>query len=99
MTSCMNLSIYTGAMSIILPKFNLEELLQTIKDMQPTSFRGVPTMYIAITNHPDMAQYDVDSIGICISGIAPMPGEILLTFEWKSGAKILEGYGLAERFP
>ena len=99
MTSCMNLSIYTGAMSIILPKFNLEEVLQTIKDMQPTSFPGVPTMYIAITNHPDMDQYDLDSIGICNSGSAPMPGEILRTFEGKSGAKILEGYGLSESSP
>lgn len=99
MTSCMNLSIYTGAMSIILPKFNLEEVLQTIKDMQPTSFPGVPTMYVAITNHPNIDQYDLDSIGICNSGSAPMPGEILRTFEKRSSAKILEGYGLSESSP
>src|SRR5699024_12121481 len=30
MTACMNLSIYTGAMSIMLPKFEVEEVLQTI---------------------------------------------------------------------
>src|SRR5690625_161127 len=67
--------------------------------MQPTSFPGVLTMYIAIPNHPDMDQYDLDSIGICNSGSAPMPGEILRTCEGKSGAKILEGYGLSESSP
>src|SRR5690625_7122275 len=67
--------------------------------MKPTSYPGVPTMYIDITNHQNMEQYELDSIGICNSGSAPMPGEILRTFEGKSGAKILEGYGLTESSP
>src|SRR5699024_6350475 len=44
MTSCINLSIYTGAMSILLPTFNLDGVLQTIKDMHPSSFPAVPTV-------------------------------------------------------
>lgn len=99
MTSCMNLSVYSGAMSIMLPKFDLEEVLQTIKDLQPTTFPGVPTMYVAITNHPKAEQYGIDSIRICNSGSAPMPGELLRSFEKKTGAKILEGYGLSESSP
>nr|WP_106497890.1 long-chain fatty acid--CoA ligase [Lentibacillus sp. Marseille-P4043] len=99
MTSCMNLSIYTGSMSIMLPKFDMEEVLQTIKDVQPTSFPGVPTMYIALINHPKVNEYGVDSIKICNSGSAPMPGEILRTFEENTGATILEGYGLSESSP
>lgn len=99
MTSCMNLSIYTGAMSIMLPKFDLEEVLETIKHLQPTSFPGVPTMYVAITNHPKAEQYGIDSIRICNSGSAPMPGELLRSFEKKTGATILEGYGLSESSP
>nr|WP_038243159.1 long-chain fatty acid--CoA ligase [Virgibacillus massiliensis] len=99
MTSCMNLSIYTGAMNILLPKFDIEEVLQTIKDVQPTSFPGVPTMYIALINHPKVKEYAVNSIEICNSGSAPMPGEIMKEFESKTGAKILEGYGLSESSP
>src|SRR5699024_11743037 len=64
-----------------------------------TAYPVSQKMYIAITNHTDMYQYDLDSIGICNSGSAPMPGEILRTFEGKSEAKILEGYGLSESFP
>ncbi|SEP60408.1 long-chain acyl-CoA synthetase [Virgibacillus subterraneus] len=99
MTACMNLSIYTGSLSIMLPKFELEEVLQTIKDLKPTSFPGVPTMYVALTSHPIAEEYGIDSIRICNSGSAPMPGELLRSFEEKTGAKILEGYGLSESAP
>ncbi|MDP4172278.1 MAG: AMP-binding protein, partial [Bacillota bacterium] len=47
MTSCMNLSIFTGSESIMLPRFDLEEVMNTIKTEQPTVFPGVPTMYVA----------------------------------------------------
>ncbi|MEQ6389176.1 long-chain fatty acid--CoA ligase [Bacillaceae bacterium S4-13-58] len=99
MTSGMNLSIYSGSMNILLPKFELEEVLETIKNLQPTSFPGVPTMYVALTNHPKAEEYGIDSIRICNSGSAPMPGELLRSFEAKTGAMILEGYGLSESSP
>ncbi|MDF0725426.1 long-chain fatty acid--CoA ligase [Cytobacillus sp. S13-E01] len=99
MTSGMNLSIYCGASNVLLPRFDLEELLQTIKREQPTSFPGVPTMYVAITNHPKAEEYGIDSIRVCNSGSAPMPVELLREFEGKTGAKILEGYGLSEAAP
>ncbi|PLT28225.1 long-chain-fatty-acid--CoA ligase [Peribacillus deserti] len=99
MTSCMNLSIYTGAEMILLPRFELEEVLQTIKTEQPTLFPGVPTMYVALTNHPRAEEYGIDSIEVCNSGSAPMPVELLKEFERKTGSKILEGYGLSETSP
>ncbi|MBM7691329.1 long-chain acyl-CoA synthetase [Peribacillus deserti] len=99
MTSCMNLSIYTGAEMILLPRFDLEEVLNTIKAEQPTLFPGVPTMYVALTNHPRAEEYGIDSIEVCNSGSAPMPVELLREFERKTGSKILEGYGLSETSP
>jgi long-chain acyl-CoA synthetase len=99
MTSCMNLSIYTGAESIMLPRFDLEEVLNTIKNEQPTTFPGVPTMYVAITNHPRAEEYGINCIETCNSGSAPMPVELLRAFERKTGSKILEGYGLSEASP
>jgi long-chain acyl-CoA synthetase len=99
MTACMNLSIFTGAESILLPRFDLEEVLNTIKNEQPTTFPGVPTMYVAITNHPRAEEYGINCIRTCNSGSAPMPVELLREFERKTGAKILEGYGLSEASP
>src|SRR5690606_4279532 len=68
MTSAMNLSILNGSKNILLPRFDLEEVLETIKREQPTTFPGVPTMYIAITNHPKAKEYGIDSINVCNSG-------------------------------
>ncbi|MCM3768792.1 long-chain fatty acid--CoA ligase [Neobacillus niacini] len=99
MTSGMNLSIYTAAENILLPRFDLEEVLNTIKQEQPTTFPGVPTMYVALTNHPRAEEYGLNSIRICNSGSAPMPVELMREFEGKTGAKILEGYGLSEASP
>lgn len=99
MTSCMNLSILIGAKIILLPRFELAEVLNTIKVEQPTTFPGVPTMYIAIVNHPEAEKYGIDSIRLCNSGSAPMPIETMKEFERKTGAKILEGFGLSEASP
>jgi long-chain acyl-CoA synthetase len=99
MTACMNFAIYTANESILLPRFDVEEVLNTIKNEQPSVFPGVPTMYVAITNHPHAEEYGIDSIETCNSGSAPMPVELLRDFEKKTGAKILEGYGLSEASP
>ncbi|MFI8687240.1 long-chain fatty acid--CoA ligase [Rossellomorea sp. NPDC077527] len=99
MNSCMNFSIYSANEMILLPRFELSEVLETIKKEKPTLFPGVPTMYVAITNHPYAEEYGIDSIKLCNSGSAPMPVELLNQFEKKTGAKILEGYGLSEASP
>ncbi|QOR68342.1 long-chain fatty acid--CoA ligase [Cytobacillus suaedae] len=99
MTSGMNLSIFCGSSNVLLPRFDLEEMLQTIKREQPTTFPGVPTMYVALTNHPKAEDYGIDSIRVCNSGSAPMPVELMKEFEAKTGAKVLEGYGLSEAAP
>ncbi|AST00112.1 MULTISPECIES: long-chain-fatty-acid--CoA ligase [Geobacillus] len=99
MTSGMNLAIYQGAENILLPRFELKEVLETIRDKQPTVFPGVPTMYVAITNTPGVEQYGISSIKTCNSGSAPMPLELMRDFEAKTGAVVLEGYGLSEASP
>jgi long-chain acyl-CoA synthetase len=99
MTSGMNLPIYVGATNILLPRFELQEVLHTIKEKQPTFFPGVPTMYVAITNTPQVEQYGIDSIKVCNSGSAPMAVELMREFERKTGAVVLEGYGLSEASP
>ncbi|MFT4415211.1 long-chain-fatty-acid--CoA ligase [Fredinandcohnia humi] len=99
MTSGMNLSIYCGSANTLLPRFDVEELLQTITREQITMFPGVPTMYVALTNHPKSVEYSLDSIRVCNSGSAPMPVELMKEFEGKTGAMVLEGYGLSEASP
>lgn len=99
MTSCMNLTIYLGSSLVLLPRFEIQEVLETIQREKPTFFPGVPTMYVALTHYPGVEAYGINSIRTCNSGSAPMPVELLKEFERKTGAKILEGYGLSEASP
>jgi len=99
MTVCMNEALELGATIILLPRFNVDEALEAINLYQPTRFPGVPTMYMAIINHPQINKYNISSIRVCSSGSAPMPVESQRRFEKLTGAKVSEGYGLTEASP
>ena len=99
MTVTMNEAIYLAATIILLPRFKVDDTLEAINAYQPTRFPGVPTMYIAIINHPRVKEYNISSIKVCSSGSAPMPVEALKRFEELTGGKISEGYGLTEASP
>ncbi|MBV7256084.1 long-chain fatty acid--CoA ligase [Pacificimonas sp. WHA3] len=95
-TCVLNRSVLAGDEVILIPKFDLDTVLKLIPAMQITTLPGVPTMYRAMLDHPDIANYDLTSLRICISGGAPMPAELRSAFVKKTGAAIAEGYGLTE---
>jgi long-chain acyl-CoA synthetase len=99
MTNCLNFSIVSGATQILLPRFDLDQVLQAINDYAPTIFPGSPTMYVAINNHPRVKEYNISSIKSCISGSAPLPVEVAQRFEQLTGGRLVEGYGLSEASP
>lgn len=99
MTACMNSCVLMGGENILLPRFELEEVLNTIKQEKPSIFPGVPTMYVAINSHPKAESYGINSIKICNSGSAPMPVERMKEYERKTGSVIMEGFGLSEASP
>jgi long-chain acyl-CoA synthetase len=99
MSCAMNLGVLTATNVILLPRFDVLEVLETIKEHQPTYFPGVPTMYVALNSYPGAERYGIDAIRTCNSGSAPLPIELMHSFEKKTGAKMYEGYGLSEASP
>ncbi|MGH7126467.1 MAG: AMP-binding protein, partial [Stellaceae bacterium] len=99
MTVVMNLSLAAGAEIVLLPRFDLKELLKTIHHRRPTSFPGVPTLFTAINSAKHLERYDLTSIRSCISGGAPLPVEVKARFEALTGCTLVEGYGLSETSP
>ncbi len=99
LTTILNLGLLNGAKLVLLPRFVLGDVLKTIDKQKPTLFPGVPTIYVAINNAPDLAKYDVKSIKTCISGAAPLPVEVQQQFEKNTGGKLVEGFGLSETSP
>ena len=99
MTSAMNIPIALGATIILLPVFELDQVLHQIKKYKPTFFPGVPSMYLAINQAPDVRAYGLHSIKACVSGAAPLPIEVQEAFEKLTRGRLVEGYGLTEAGP
>jgi long-chain acyl-CoA synthetase len=93
------LTFLNGAAIVLVPNpRDLPDLLATIKRTKPTFFNGVPTLYIALLNHPDVQSGKIDfkSIRICFSGASPLLADTKTRFEALTGARIIEGYSLTE---
>lgn len=100
MTTCMNMDTLIGAAMLLIPNpRDLEDVLKSITKHKPTFYPGVPAMYVAINNYPDLSKYDVSSIKACVSGAAGLPVEVQKRFQELTGAKLVEGYGLSEATP
>jgi long-chain acyl-CoA synthetase len=95
----MNFAIYMGWGDILVPKPQPEPLLETIGKFRPTFAPLVPTMYIGMLNHPRIDRTDLTCIKGCFSGSAPLPLEVIRDFEGKTGAVIVEGFGMTESSP
>jgi long-chain acyl-CoA synthetase len=100
MTCCMNPGAIVAITGTLVPNpRDLDDILKTIDKHRPTLYPGVPAMYVAINNHPDVDKFDLSSLKICNSGAAPLPLEVQQRFQELTGARLTEGYGLSEASP
>ena len=95
-TCVLNRTVVAGGMIVMLPRFDAGQTLAAITRTKATSLPGVPTMYRALLDHPKIAETDFASLRVCISGGAPLPAEVKTAFEARTGARLIEGYGLSE---
>ncbi|TPW29256.1 long-chain fatty acid--CoA ligase [Martelella alba] len=99
MTVIMLLAIEIGALQILVPRFNRDELIALMEKRRPTLFPAVPTIYSAINAVAMTRKIDITSLRLCISGGAPLPYEVRAQFEKLTGCTLCEGYGLTECSP
>ncbi|HEY3055879.1 MAG TPA: long-chain fatty acid--CoA ligase, partial [Thermoanaerobaculia bacterium] len=90
---------WQGALQILIPKYDVEALLNAIRDYRPTYFPAVPTIYVSLLTHPRAREYGIDKIRAFNSGSAPLPMEVIDQFERMTGGTLNEGYGLSEASP
>ena len=85
-------------LSLVPNPRDIPDLLKTIRQVRPAFFNGVPTLYTAILNHPDVrdGKVDLSSINLCFCGAAALMAETKRQFEEKTGARMVEGYSLTE---
>ena len=102
MTVQMNMGIYKGTHSILLPRFDANDAYALMVKHKVSVFAGVPTMYWGLINNMDKSA-DIskitDNLRLAVSGGAALPLAVLNDFKQKFGIKILEGYGMSEGSP
>lgn len=100
MTATMNAPIYTRSTIVLIPDpRNVKAVLEAANKYRPTFFCGVPAMYVALINLPNIKDHDLRSIRACISGASPLPVKVQKAFEELTGGRLVEGYGLTEAAP
>jgi long-chain acyl-CoA synthetase len=99
LTVVMSLAVQSAAAMILEPQFDLKHVLKDVAKHKPSTFSGAPRIYNAIINSPLAKEYDLRSIGACISGSAPLMVETHRRFVELTGANLVEGYGLTEAAP
>jgi long-chain acyl-CoA synthetase len=100
LTCCLNLGIRTGATLVLVPNpADTKGLIQAIEQHRPTVFPVVPTMLVAISHFPDIAEHNLRSIRICPCAGSPLAPAVQRTFIERTGVRPVEGYGLTEAAP
>lgn len=92
-------ALYAGGSTVVSPKFSASRFWQIISDYQITSFGSVATMLsMLLSTYPEgvPAGLKTDQLRFAMCGSAPVPAEVLKTFEETFHCLVIEGYGLSE---
>ncbi|MGA3085167.1 MAG: long-chain fatty acid--CoA ligase [Thermodesulfobacteriota bacterium] len=93
----MNNAMFNCATQILVPRFQIDELLDLLARFEKiTFFPTVPTLITALINHPRASELQLDKkFGLLNSGAAPMPRELIEQVK-DMGIYFGEGWGMTE---
>jgi len=91
-------AVRTGALAILQPRFDAEELLQLIEQYRITHLHMVPTMFVRLLRLPEAVRhrYDLSSLEWVVHGAAPCPIHLKRAMIDWWGPVISEYYGATE---
>lgn len=85
-----------GSIVIVKSLHPARNVIQEIYTKQPTILPAFPQFYRSLVNAELPGKLP---LRICISGSAPLPGQVLHDFESRFQIPLIEGYGLSEASP
>ncbi len=99
LTTILLKQIVNGNEILLRQRFDVAQTLADIEQLRATSFPGVPTMWIALANHPGVERCDFSSLETCSSGGAPLPVEVQSRVERLTKRRLGGGWGMTETCP
>jgi len=97
-----NLAMVTHGCTLVYPtgKFDALTTLKAITEHKCTSLYGVPTMFMAILDHPEFSKFKISTLRTGTMGGAPCPVELMRRVIDEMGAKeVTISYGMTETSP
>jgi len=92
-------ALWAGGSIVLEPRFSASSLWDVVSRQRVTYFGSVATMLsMLIQAHPAGIPEgcDISSLRFALCGSAPVPLEVLRTFESQFNCLVIEGYGLSE---
>jgi long-chain acyl-CoA synthetase len=89
-------TIVGGSLVVVKSLHPPKNILQEIIQHRATILPAIPQFFRTLANAPVPKDFP---LRLCISGGAPLPGEILREFNEKMPIPLIEGYGLSEASP
>lgn len=99
LSSCLTSGTVLGATLILHHRFRPTSVIKLIQEHKPSVFPAVPAMMAALNRILRKSPVKMDSIKAVISGGAPLPHLVAEEFSERTGAVVVEGYGLSEASP
>jgi fatty-acyl-CoA synthase len=97
-----NLACVTHGAAMVYPgeAFDAKSVLETVQAERCTALHGVPTMFIAVLDHPDFKQYDLSRLRTGIMAGSPCPVEVMKrVVEQMNMRQVTIAYGMTETSP
>jgi long-chain acyl-CoA synthetase len=91
----MNATVFSAGGLVVQPSFNMEKLLEGVREYSITKLFAVPTVYIRLLSLPDLKQR-LGAVRYCFSAAASMAREVVKEWKIKTGLDIYEAYGMTE---
>ncbi len=90
-------SVITGAATVPHSVFDVDTVMQRVAEEHITMLPGPPTVYQSILDHPRLAEFDMSSLRLAVTGAAVVPVEMVRRMRNELGFEtIVTGYGLTE---
>jgi malonyl-CoA/methylmalonyl-CoA synthetase len=87
-------TLLAGASAVLLPRFDVDAVLDAASGHDASLFFGVPTMYHRLAQSARVSE--LAALRLCVSGSAPLPAELHRALAERGGQQVLERYGMTE---
>ena len=99
LTNVLLRGLQEGNELLLRMRFDVATTLADIEVKKATVLAGVPTMWIALANTPDLDKRDLSSLRYVGSGGAALPVEVAERFQKLTGQRLGGGWGMTETSP